>query len=165
MKEADFFKEFSGFVDLLATNIGHLLILGDFNIHWDCQRNADTKQLADILWSANHRHHIKESTHIHDHILELVTSRDEDNLIKVVSVFSMLSDHFLVNFKVYLQKQTLKQKVFHLEELSRLIRRLFLLACECMPLHMIHLMMRTIWWISMILHIETLWMSMRCKDK
>ena len=31
LKAADFFKEFSGFVDSLATNSGHLLILGDFN--------------------------------------------------------------------------------------------------------------------------------------
>jgi len=28
----DFFKEFSGFVDFIATNNGRLLILGDFNI-------------------------------------------------------------------------------------------------------------------------------------
>ena len=41
-KAGHFFYEFSGFVDSLATNSGHLLILGDFNIHWDCQRNANT---------------------------------------------------------------------------------------------------------------------------
>ena len=33
MKAADFFKEFSGFVDSLATNSSHLQILGDFNIN------------------------------------------------------------------------------------------------------------------------------------
>ena len=32
-KAADFFKECSEFVDSLATNNDHLLILGDFNIH------------------------------------------------------------------------------------------------------------------------------------
>ena len=53
LKAADFFKEVTGFVDPLATNSGHLLILGDFNKHWDCQRNAYTKQLADILRSCN----------------------------------------------------------------------------------------------------------------
>jgi len=63
LKAADFFKECSGFVDSLATNSGHLLILGDFNIHGDCQRNANTKQLADILRSANLRQHVQERTH------------------------------------------------------------------------------------------------------
>jgi len=55
------------------------LILGDFNIHWDGGRYADTKQLADILRSANLR---QERTHRHGHILDLVISRDDDNLIK-----------------------------------------------------------------------------------
>jgi len=32
-KAANFFKEFSGFVNSLATNSVHLLILGNFNIH------------------------------------------------------------------------------------------------------------------------------------
>ena len=68
LKAADFFKEFSEFVDSLATNSGHLLILGDFNIHWDCQRNADTKQLADILRSANLRQHVQERTQTWSHL-------------------------------------------------------------------------------------------------
>ena len=83
LKAADFFKEFSGFVDSLSTNSGHLLILGDFNKHWACQRNAVTKQLADILRSANLRQHAKERTHILGHILDLVISRDDDNFINV----------------------------------------------------------------------------------
>ena len=33
LKAAHFFKEYSGFVESLTTNSGHLLILGDFNIH------------------------------------------------------------------------------------------------------------------------------------
>ena len=33
LKTVDFFREFSEFVDSLATNSGHLLILGDFSIH------------------------------------------------------------------------------------------------------------------------------------
>jgi len=62
LKAAGFFKTFSKFVDSFATNSGHLLILGDFNIHWDCQRNADTNQLSDILRSANLRQHVQEHT-------------------------------------------------------------------------------------------------------
>jgi hypothetical protein len=35
LKAADFFKEFSGFVNSLATNSDQLLILDDLNTHWD----------------------------------------------------------------------------------------------------------------------------------
>ena len=78
LKAADFCKEVSEFVHSLATNSGHLLILGDFNIHWNCHRNANTKQLTDILRSANLRQHVQERIHRHSNILDL------DNLIKGV---------------------------------------------------------------------------------
>ena len=95
----------------IATNSGHLLIVGYFNIHWDCQRNADTKQLADILRSANLRQHVKERIHRHSHILDLAISRDGDNLIKGVSVPSMLSGDLFVNINVSLQKLSASAKV------------------------------------------------------
>ena len=44
--------------------------------------------------------HVQERTHRHGHILDLVISYDDDNLIKGVSVSSMLCDHFLVNINV-----------------------------------------------------------------
>jgi len=68
LKAADFFKEFWNFVDSLVTNSGRLLMLGDFNIQWDCQRNADSKQLADILIFANLNQHVQERTYGHGHI-------------------------------------------------------------------------------------------------
>ena len=74
------------FVDSLATNSGHLLILGDFNIHWDSQVNADTKHLSDILRSASLTQHVQERTHKHGHILDLVITQDVGSLVKGVSV-------------------------------------------------------------------------------
>ncbi|KAK2151927.1 hypothetical protein LSH36_345g00012 [Paralvinella palmiformis] len=125
-KAADFFKEFSGFFYSLPTNSGHLLMLGDFNIHWDCQRNADTKQLADILRSANLRQHVQERTHRHGHILDLAISRDEVNLIKAVSASSMLSDHFLVNINLSLQKQSVSAKVISYRRYKSIDKESFL---------------------------------------
>jgi len=81
LKVSYFFKEVLEFLDSLATNSGHLLILGDLNIHWNYQRNADTKQLADILRPANLRQLVQEMAQIHGHILNLVISRYDDNLI------------------------------------------------------------------------------------
>jgi len=110
----------------LAAKSGLLLILGDFNIHWDCQRNADTKELVDILRSANLRQHVQERTHRHGHILDLVISRDDDNLIKGVSVSSMLSDHFLISMDVSLQKQSISAKVISYRKYKSLDKDVFL---------------------------------------
>jgi len=124
LKAADFFKEFSGFVDSLDTNSGHLLILGDFNIHWDCQRNAYTKQLTDFLTSANLKQHVQERTHRYGHILDLVISRDDDNLT------SMLFDRFLVNINVSLQKQSVSAKVISNRRYKSIDMDAFLLICD-----------------------------------
>ena len=115
-----FLQGFFEFVDSLATNSDHLLILGDFNIHSDCRRNPDTKQLADIVRSANSRKNRQ-----HGHILDLVISHDGDNLIKGVSVSSMFFDHFLI---------ILLALMFHyrnnLFQLIQFTSRLFFLICE-----------------------------------
>ena len=54
----------------MVINSGHLLIVGDSNIHWDCQMNADTKQLADILRSTKSGSMSKKEL-THGHILDL----------------------------------------------------------------------------------------------
>ena len=38
LKAANYFKEFSAFLDCLTTNTDHLFILVNFNINWACQR-------------------------------------------------------------------------------------------------------------------------------
>ena len=66
------------------------MTLGDFNIRWDCQKNADTKQLADILRSANLRQHFQERTHRHGHILHLnaITSAKYEYYNKKIIAFN-----------------------------------------------------------------------------
>ena len=104
LKSSDFFTEFAEFVDSIATSNDHLLILGDFNIHWDVISNPDTRHLSDILLSANLIQHVNERTQIHGHILDLVISRENYDLVKNVAVSSLISDHYLVNFVLSLQK-------------------------------------------------------------
>ena len=58
--------------------------------------NANTNELDDILRSADLRQRVQERTIRYSH-LDLVISSDDDNLIKGVSLSSMLSDHFLIN--------------------------------------------------------------------
>ena len=134
---------------LLLLPSSHLLILGDFNIHWDCERNADTKQLADILRSANFTQYVHERKHRYGRILDLVISHDDDNLTKGVSVSSMLSDHFFINIDVSLQKQYVSAKVISYRKYNSAS---FLLICESLLWYWIHQMMWIIWWISIIVH-------------
>ena len=110
MKSSDFVREFGEFVDSVATKNGHLLILGDFNIHWDCPEKSDTIHLSDTLASANLIQHVKEPTHVAGHIIDLVISREGDDFVKSVSVSSQFSDHFIINVSVSLEKPPVTTK-------------------------------------------------------
>ena len=70
--------------------------------------------------------HVQERTHRHGHILDLVISRDDDNLIKSASVSSMLSDHFLININVSLQKQSVSAKVISYRKYRSIDKDMFL---------------------------------------
>ena len=82
-----------------ATNGGNILISGNSDRHWNCQRNANIKQLGDFLKRATPRQHAQERTQ-RGHIIDLITPRADDTLIRGVSMYSILSDHFLINLDV-----------------------------------------------------------------
>ena len=99
LKTGDFFRELSELVDFLLTSNGHLLILGDFNVH------HETRCLSENLMSANLIHHVQRRNHGKGLILDIVINREGYDLVSGVSVSSMLSDHFLINTDVSLERQ------------------------------------------------------------
>ena len=88
-----------------------MLILDDFNIHCDSPNNPDTKHLSDKPRSANLIQHVKECIHNLGHILDLIITREGNDFVKHVSVSSIISDHFLVNIDISLQKPVLPPKI------------------------------------------------------
>ena len=64
--------------DVLENNItgnkGHLLLLGNFNIHLDKQEAPNTIIFQDFLDSFGLINHVKQSTHTSSHILDLIIS-------------------------------------------------------------------------------------------
>jgi hypothetical protein len=59
----------------------HLLVLGDFNIHFDVSDDADAVKFHDLLESLGLEQHVTKSTYIHGHILDLVITRKTENTI------------------------------------------------------------------------------------
>ena len=58
-----------------------LLICGDFNIHMDVPSDADTIRLKDLLNSMGLVQHVKRPTHIHGHTLDLIITRQADDIV------------------------------------------------------------------------------------
>ena len=59
---------------------------------------------SEILRSANLIQHVQSRTHRQGHILDLINTREGDDLVRGESVSSMLADHFLVNTEVSLKR-------------------------------------------------------------
>ena len=76
-----FFHEFSVYIESLVMCNELLLICGDFNIHMDVPSDADTIRLKDLLNSKGLLQHVKRPTHIHGHTLDLIITRQADDIV------------------------------------------------------------------------------------
>lgn len=93
-----FFDDFSQLVENLAATPDHFLITGDFNFHIGTTGN-DVVQFLDLINSAGLNHHVTRPTHNHGHILDLVITSCNDDLVTNLQVLpSMPSDHAAITF-------------------------------------------------------------------
>lgn len=78
-----------------------LLITGDFNFHLNNNDNADARNFLDFLESANMTQHVTGSTHSKGHTLDLIITRDDENLVhNVIILPGLFSDHKVVTCKL-----------------------------------------------------------------
>ncbi len=68
----DFIKEFADFLSELVLAADKVLIVGDFNIHVDNEKDALGSAFIDILNSIGVRQHVSGPTHSRNHTLDLI---------------------------------------------------------------------------------------------
>ena len=81
---------------LLIDMPGKLLVVGDFNLHVDLADDGPARRFRDLVDSYGLCQHVKEATHVHGHTLDLVLSRQSDNLVSDAFVSELIGDHFAV---------------------------------------------------------------------
>ena len=84
-----FLQDFADYLAVLSASPSKLVIVGDFNIHWDDQANADTKKFVDIMKSHDLLQHVCDSTHTYGHILDCVLSRSDEDVVKSVVIMQL----------------------------------------------------------------------------
>ena len=107
----EFLKDFSLYLDGQATSSGHLLVVGDFNIRVDLERDVHVQEFHNLIDSMNMKQHIQESTHKKSHTLDLVLTR-EDEAHKVTDFLItpwFLLDHYSIEFKFLFRKPHIKK--------------------------------------------------------
>lgn len=77
------------------------LIVGDFNIHFDNDKNALESAFLDTLSSTGVRQHVSGPTHCQNHTLDIIPSHGVDvNCVEVLQQSDDISDHYLVLCKL-----------------------------------------------------------------
>ncbi|EFX65653.1 hypothetical protein DAPPUDRAFT_117093 [Daphnia pulex] len=95
---AEFLKEFSSLLELTSTVSSALVITGDFNLHLDVPNDSYTQRFCAIIESVGFRQHVHQPTHNKGHTLDLVLSRNTDNIIASTHVDNdvCISDQSLI---------------------------------------------------------------------
>lgn len=81
-----FFSELSDYLETVVLCREQLLIAGDFNIHVDVPEDSDSIKLVDLLESFSFPQHVVGPTHILSHTLDLVLTRQSDQIIQSTPV-------------------------------------------------------------------------------
>ena len=87
-----------------------MVIVGDFNIHWD-NDCPEQRELKDLLESTNLIQWVKEITHEDGHIIDLVITRHDDTLIKTTTVPTFFSDHGAIHIDMNATKPCVPRKL------------------------------------------------------
>ena len=110
-----FLSEFGSLLEHYITTPGALMITGDFNLHADNKSDPTCINFLQLLESFNLRQHVREPAHRSGHTLELIITREDENIIGPVSVTeSIISDRNLVNCSLKSLETDLNEKMYHL---------------------------------------------------
>uniref|UniRef100_A0A9J8BM85 Endonuclease/exonuclease/phosphatase domain-containing protein n=1 Tax=Cyprinus carpio carpio TaxID=630221 RepID=A0A9J8BM85_CYPCA len=101
----DFIKKFADFTSELVQAADKVLIVGDFNIHVDNEKDALGSAFIDILNSIGVRQHVSGPTHCRNHTLDLILSHGIDvDGVEIMQPSDDISDHYLVLCKLHIAK-------------------------------------------------------------
>ena len=89
-----FTHDFSEYLDQTVLLRGHLVIIGDFNIHLDDSTNRECIEFTELLQSFGLVQHVQQPTHKAGHLLDLVITKEENDMRPSVVIFDQcISDH------------------------------------------------------------------------
>ena len=76
-----FFNQLSNFLEHSDSLPGKTLLMGDFNFHFENVENNNSRKLHHIIDMFNLTQSVSEPTHNQGHLLDLVFSKQSDNIL------------------------------------------------------------------------------------
>ena len=108
-----FFDQFSDFLEHSDSLPGKTLLMGDFNFHFENVGNNNSRTLHDIIDMFNLPQSVSEPTHNQGHLLDLVFSKQSDNILISTKLHNGLtSDHTAILCKLDVSVPVQKPETF-----------------------------------------------------
>lgn len=115
-----FLDELTMYLSDVVVAYGNLLIVGDFNVHWELPNAPGVMRLHEIINEHDLRQHILTSTHGRGHTLDLVITHASQDLVSDILVRQdHISDHFSILFKLHLAAPPCKVQKKQLRDLRK----------------------------------------------
>lgn len=106
-----FLDEFEDFLAEMTTSHNNIIILGDFNIHWDFAGNSSVETFKSLTDTFEMEQHIVTATHRDKHTLDLIMTSSSIsshvNNIKAQDIH--ISDHYLITCSLKTMKITISR--------------------------------------------------------
>jgi len=95
-----FFEEFTPFLHDRSLSAGDFIMVGDTNFHLDKSTDHDVNKFLTLLDIFNFKQHVASFTHRSGHILDVVITKNNQNIVQDTIVGDMISDHNIIVCKV-----------------------------------------------------------------
>lgn len=106
-----FLDEFSQFLSDLVTKADHLVIIGDFNIHFNDPSNALNKAFTSLIETLDFTQSITLPTHRNGNTIDLVLARGISiHDVLVLPSAKLVSDHCFITFKALIPLPSTNQR-------------------------------------------------------
>ena len=100
-----FLDDFTLFLDFYSFNCCDLVIIGDFNLHFDNDTETYAQEMKMLLSNRSFTQIIDKPTQRKNHILDWVVAKENDNTIHNVDVVDKcISDHYVITFHMNVSK-------------------------------------------------------------
>ena len=132
---ATFIEEFSALLEDIALGGSSLVISGDFNLRWDVSNDSYVRKFKELCSAFGLLQHVNETTHIKGHVLDLILSREVDDLSIVnVRIGDAVSDHFLVRCNLSIKRPQQTKRTINYRNLKTLDIANFCFDVSSLPL-------------------------------
>ena len=130
LKKTLFLDEFITLLDDILLTNDKIVLLGDFNIHFDETNDHESKCFKKILETFDLIQHVQGPTHRCGHTLDLMITRKNDNILSDCCIKLAVSDHNAIVAKLTIPRPQKEQKIVKFRKLNKIPIETFITEIE-----------------------------------